>query len=267
MNRDAFDADDGDRGLDAERDADGTDTADDGHASDAREPSPATIPPGDPVSARTVGDLSVPLRTALDERVTGYLVVQPARSILLGERARAVVTFDDGVPVLAYETSGDVGGPDALAAVAGDTPARAELYRLDEATLAPFHDRRDCRVPPDAPALELADDESLAGRTRERAPDDRGGDAESAAAAFLADEDRIEAIRAEARSQAREHATEWGLTDQLAVDDSRADPPAGTERKRPDSSDEAVGSDSGDGTERPDWNDGGGVASRDENDG
>ncbi|MFB6193906.1 MAG: hypothetical protein ABEI75_02470 [Halobaculum sp.] len=182
-------------------------------------PDPAAIPRGNLVSARTVGDIAEPLWTALDRELTGYLVIEPARSILLDDRSRAVVTFSDGVPVLAYETSGDVGGPDALAAVAEETPARAELYRLADDTLAPFHERRDCRVAPDAPALELAADHALADRTRAAAParDDPAG--ESAAAAFLDDEDRVAAIRADARAQARERAEEWGLTDQL-VDDS-----------------------------------------------
>ncbi|MXR43303.1 hypothetical protein GRX01_18435, partial [Halobaculum sp. WSA2] len=50
------------------------------------------------------------------------------------------------------------------------------------------------------------------------APADRraaGGD-HDALAAFLADEERVEAVRREARAEARARADEWGLGDQLA---------------------------------------------------
>ena len=70
-------------------------------------------------------------------------------------------------------------------------------------------------------------DAGLAARTREAAPDERlgdGADEDDAVAAFLADDDRIDAIREQARSEARDRAAEWGLDDALAEPNDSADP-------------------------------------------
>jgi hypothetical protein len=177
------------------------------------------LPRGRLVRARVVSDPGTAFRVALRRRLTGYAVLEPQDSLLLDADRRGVVTFDDGVPVLAYDAATDRGGPDALADFAVPGPYRVELFSLDAADLAEVHDTPELRVPPGMPAEAVADDPDLAARTRDRAPDERlaeaGGD-ESAVASFLADEAKIEAIRADARAEARERAAEWGLDDQLA---------------------------------------------------
>ncbi len=177
------------------------------------------LPRGDLVRSRVVGDPGDPLRTALDRSLDGYLVLRPQRALLLDGDATGVVTVAEGVPVLAYEERSDVGGRAALERVAGPGPHRADCYRVDPAALAAVHDRDDGRlaVTPGGPADRLADDPALVERTREHAPVERldaAGDPD-AVAAFLADEDRIEAIRERARAEAEARAAEWGLADQL----------------------------------------------------
>ncbi|PSQ06758.1 hypothetical protein BRC97_05645 [Halobacteriales archaeon QS_6_71_20] len=180
---------------------------------------------GELVRARVATAFADPLAAALDDGLSGYLRVEPGEALLGGDGAAAVITLDDGVPVLAYDGSGDADGPAALAALSGAEPARVESYRLPDRALASLHgaDADDAdpvapfRVAPDAPARELADADALAARTREAADDDRrrpGGD-HGALAAFLADEERVEAVRAEARAEAEARAAEWGLTDHL----------------------------------------------------
>ena len=170
--------------------------------------------------SRVVDDPAVPLRAALDRGLDGYLVLEPQDALLLGDEAAAVVTLADGVPVLAYEEGGDAGGRAALDRAAGPGPYRAELYAVDRAALDSLHDAAadDLAVTPGGPADRLADDGELAARTRDRAPDDRlDANADpDAVEAFLADEERVAAIRDRAREEARERAREWGLTDQLA---------------------------------------------------
>ncbi|TKX85377.1 hypothetical protein EXE43_13970, partial [Halorubrum sp. SS5] len=73
---------------------------------------------------------------------------------------------------------------------------------------------------------------ALAERTREAAPDERlrdGADEDDAVAAFLADDERIDAIREQARAEARDRAAEWGLDDALDESGDSADraPPLG----------------------------------------
>ena len=177
------------------------------------------IPEGRLCRSRTDADVGETLAGVLDRRLTGYVVFEPQGSILRGGDERAVVTFEDGVPVLAYHAPSDAGGTDALAALPGGV-FHAEWYELPADALAEAHRVDALEVPPTAPADRLADDDALAERTREAAPDDRlrGAETTDAVAAFLADEDRIEAIREEARAEAEERAAEWGLTDQLDGD-------------------------------------------------
>jgi hypothetical protein len=181
------------------------------------------LPRGRLVRSRVVRDPGTALRIALDRSLTGYAVLEPQDSLLLDGDRRGVVTFSDGVPVLAYDTESDRGGTDALADFAVPGPYSVELYRLDPTDLEEPHDTPELRVPPGLPAEELADDPQLASETRERAPEERlstSDDEGSAVAAFLEDESKIDAIREEARTEARDRADEWGLSDQLVDADS-----------------------------------------------
>lgn len=174
------------------------------------------VPQGELVRARVVDDLAAPLERALEERFTGYVVLEPGGSLLLGDDIAGLLTFADGVPVVAYCETTDEGGVDALAALAGPGPCAVERYELPRTALEPVHDTPSFRVPPGAPAEELAGAPTLAARTRDRAPDERLDDGGgSAVAAFLRDEERIAEIQREARAEAKQRAAEWGLDDQL----------------------------------------------------
>ena len=180
------------------------------------------IPRGTLLRSRVVSDVGTTLSRALDRGLTGYATLVPQETLLLEGDARGVLTFADGVPVLAYNTVTDRGGPDALAELAVPGPYRVELYAVDDDRLDAAHEEDALRVAPGAAATELADDSALADRTREAAPDERvtgpAADDADAVAAFLADDDRIEAIREQARAEAAERADEWGLDEALADD-------------------------------------------------
>jgi len=201
----------------------------DGTESD--EPPELRIPRGALLRSRVVSDVATTLSRALDRELTGYATLVPQETLLLAGDARGVLTFADGVPVLAYNTVTDSGGPDALAELAVPGPYRVELYAVDDDGLDAAHEADALRVAPGAAATELADDPALADRTREAAPDERLADSEAddadAVAAFLADDDRIEAIRERAREEAAERADEWGLDAALA-DGSGGDADTGT---------------------------------------
>lgn len=175
------------------------------------------IPRGRLVRSRVVPDVRTVLVDALDRDLTGYVVVEPQSALLLGDDGAGVMTFEDGVPVLAYHTGTDEGGATGLAAFAGTGPCHVDCYELDASALAEAHDTPELQVPAGMPAERLAGDPALADRTRERAPDDRQAPTEpDAVVAFLDDADRIEAIRREARDEARRRAEEWGLDDHLS---------------------------------------------------
>ena len=202
--------------MSGSQDGDGSD--DDRSDGDGSESAALTIPRGTLLRSRVVSDVGTTLSRALDRELTGYATLVPQETLLLSGEARGVITFDGGVPVLAYNTVTDSGGPDALAELAVPGPYRVELYAVDESGLAAAHEEEALRVAPDAAATELADDADLADRTRDAAPDERlqaGDDEDDAVAAFLADDDRIDAIREQARSEARDRAAEWGLDDAL----------------------------------------------------
>lgn len=171
------------------------------------------IPEGELLRSRVVTDLSPALEDALDRRLDGYVVLAPRDALLGDTDDRGVVTFEGGVPRLAYHAGTDRGGPPALADVAPG-PYRFELYALDAATLSVPHDADELRVPPGNVAERLAGDGALAERTRavagaEEEPD--GGALE----AFLEDEAAVEEIRESARAEAERRAAEWGFEDAI----------------------------------------------------
>ena len=172
------------------------------------------LPRGELLRQRTVTDLATHLETALDDRLTGYARLESQDSLLLDADGIGVLTFEDGVPTVAYHTGTDAGGTEALADIAVSGPYRVELYRLDHDVLAPAHETADLTIPPAAPAERLAGDPELAERIREIAPDTRlGGDEQTtdAVAAFLEDGETIETIRERARDEAKTSAEKWGF--------------------------------------------------------
>lgn len=184
------------------------------------------LPRGELVRSRVVADPSTALAEALDRRLTGYAVLEPQEVLLLDGESAGVLTFEDGVPVLAYHPGTDRGAAAALAALAEPGPYSADLYRLDADDLAAAHDVEELRVAPGAPAERLAGDPALADRTREAAPADRttaGGT--DPVTAFLEDDEKIAAIRDQARAEAERRAAEWGLDEVLEGDDRETDSP------------------------------------------
>lgn len=177
------------------------------------------LPRGRLQRRRVVEDMATPLANALATDLTGYARLESQEALLLSADGVGVLTFAEGVPVVAYHTGTDAGGPAALADIAAAGPYRVERYELDVETLAPVHDAADLRVPPGMPAERLAGDPALADRTRAAAPDWTGeaveaeapADGPGAVEAFLEDEAKIEAIRERAREEATERAREWGF--------------------------------------------------------
>ncbi|MFB6142897.1 MAG: hypothetical protein ABEJ30_06095 [Halorientalis sp.] len=176
------------------------------------------LPRGELVRSRVVSDPGGALTAALDCRLTGYAVLEPQDTLLLDGDGRGVLTFAAGVPVQAYHAGSERGGADALAALAVPGPYRVELVETGGNAPPSLDGSPAETVPPGMPAERLAGDPDLAARTRRLAPEtagggtDRGKDADPVAA-FLDDEEKIEAIREQARETARERAAEWGLDD------------------------------------------------------
>ena len=184
------------------------------------------LPRGRLDRSRVVTDPRDTLADVLDRELTGYAVFESQETLLLDGEGRGVITFTDGVPVLTYHTGTDRGGPPALADLAVPGPYHVSLYTLAPADLESAHEAQDLRVPPGMPAERLGGDPALADSTRRAAPDRRlpsadrdtaAADAEdgpteqSAVEAFLDDSEKIEAIKQQARSEARERAQQWEL--------------------------------------------------------
>ena len=178
------------------------------------------LPQGRLVRQRVVSDPGTALSSALEMELTGYARLESQDALLLDADGVGVVTFERGIPVVAYHTATDTAGEDALADIAVAGPYRLELYELDAEVLVEVHATEAFRVRPETPAERLAGDPQLATRTREAAPGDRlteresdtDGDA-SAVEAFLDDEEKIAAIRERAREEAEARAAEWGFAE------------------------------------------------------
>jgi hypothetical protein len=174
------------------------------------------LPSGRLVRERVVTDLGTVLSTALSDELTGYALLESQDALLLDADGVGVVTFDEGIPRVAYHTGTDSAGEGALADVAVAGPYRLELYELDPGGLTEIHDTDAWTVPPGLPAEQLAGEPELAARTRaaagtERVDRDSEHAGESAVEAFLDDEETIADIQQRAREQATERAEEWGF--------------------------------------------------------
>jgi len=207
------------------------------------------LPDGQLVRSRVVADLRTVLVDALDRTHTGYAVLKPQSALLLADPGEGILTFDQGVPVVAFHTGTDRGGPEALADLAAEGPYRLELVAAPD-EMGTIHDSDRFRVPPGMPAERLAGDQPLADRTREQvsshmtprspgtpvdSPGDQQGtkpapneaveemttpaadqsadtpDRPGAVEAFLDNEEKIAAIRESARQEAHQRAADWGF--------------------------------------------------------
>lgn len=175
------------------------------------------LPRGELRRRRVVTDLETPLGTILDDRLTGYARLEAQDSLLLDADGVGVLTFETGIPVLAYHTGTDNGGPTALADISVSGPYRVELYELTHTALSAAHEATELQVPPGMPAEQLAGSPELAERTREHAPSDRLSSTGSATTErdaieeFLDNEEAIAEIRERARKEATMRADEWNL--------------------------------------------------------
>lgn len=167
--------------------------------------------------ARVVEDAATALALVLDRDLTGYAEFTPQDALLLDDDGAGVLAFEDGVPTHVKHSGSGRGGDAALADLAVPGPLRVECYAGGD---PPVPETDQFAVAPGTPAERLAGDSALADRTRAAAPSDRTqtGAAESmdAVAAFLEDDEKIDALRERASEEATERADEWGFGDQLA---------------------------------------------------
>ncbi len=179
------------------------------------------LPQGELLRRRVLTDVGTVLATALDRELTGYARLEPQETLLLGADGVGVLTFEAGVPVAAYHTGTDAGGPDAVADIGQRGPYRLELYELDAGVIERIHEDDSLLVPPAMPASQLGGDPELQERTRKQAPAERLGDEQptenrlAAVEEFLDDSDRVEKIQERARTEAESRADDWNFpTDQ-----------------------------------------------------
>ncbi len=172
------------------------------------------IPDGELLRSRVLTALAPALSDVLNRRLDGYALLSSRDSLLGTDDESGVITFEAGVPVLAYHSGTDRGGPAALDDI-GPPPYRFELYALNADALELPHRTDDLRVPPGAVAERLTDEPSLADRTRGLAGEVLDDRSEDTVEAFLEDEAAIDDIRQSAREEALDRADEWGFADAI----------------------------------------------------
>lgn len=168
------------------------------------------LPEGQTSFDRVVDAMDGPLDAALEDGLTGYGVIVPQGNLLGEDSGKGILWFEDGIPIGARHTGTGRTGSAALADLAEIGPYQVRMVATGNVDEMYAGDP----LPPAAPADRLAGNEALAARTREAAGSTAGGgpDAElDAVEAFLANEEKIEAIKRQAAEQARQRAREWGF--------------------------------------------------------
>ncbi len=158
---------------------------------------------------RVVMSLSDPLWEALETELLGYGEIVPQAGLLGDEAGQCILWFDGGVPVSAKHTGTGRTDSEAIADIAETGPYRVRLVETDDRGQI-----RDGTLSPAAPAEQVLGDAELTKRTRSvaDAPEPtESGDELDAVEAFLADEEKIEAIQKRAAMEARKRADEWGF--------------------------------------------------------
>ncbi len=183
-----------------------------------REP-PLGLGDGRLLQSRVIDEFETILETVLQEQITGYVRVEPGKTLILDAEERGVITFTDGIPMAAYHAGVDVAGDQALSKLSTLGPFRVELYAVSESRLTAIHNDHSLLVPPGRPAERLAGDPQLAERTRAMAPEQRleqaRQESEDALTAFLEDQSRIKELREQAQTEAKRRAKQWGLDSEL----------------------------------------------------
>jgi len=179
------------------------------------------IPRGDLLRSRVVSDVgTTTLARALDRELTGYATLVPQETLLLeGDDARGVVTFADGVPVLAYNTVSD-GGPDALAessrsrAPIASNCTRSRMARSRNRPRGRRAPRRPAPRRPNSPTTKRS---PTGPRRRPEERLDAGRDDDSdAVAAFLEDDERTDRSANRRAQRGGRAGVRVGLDDALA---------------------------------------------------
>lgn len=166
-------------------------------------------PEGQTQFDRVVMTLEAPLREALETELRGYGEIVPQAGLLGDEAGHCVLWFDGGIPVGATHTGTGRTDSAAVADIAETGPYRVKLVETADQVQI-----RDGDLSPAVPAEEVLGDAELARRTRELAvPEETAasGTELDAVEAFLADEEKIEAIQQRAAMEARKRAEEWGF--------------------------------------------------------
>ncbi len=180
-----------------------------------------SLPSGQPCFDRVVMSVDEPLAEALERELTGYGVIIPQAGLLGEATGKGILWFDRGVPCSARHTGTGRTDSEALADIAETGPYRVRLVDV----VLPETVRERDSLAPGAAAERVAGDPELAERTRRAAGGTASTDPDAeldAVEAFLADEDKIEAIQQQAAAEARTRAAEWGF-------DAIADPKEGEE--------------------------------------
>ncbi|GGL63399.1 hypothetical protein [Halocalculus aciditolerans] len=183
------------------------------------------------VFSRVLDDPGVCLDRALADAFTGVAAFE-ARAALVGDASDTYdLAFEDGVPTRAAARDADAAGPPVLSRLAEAAPCRVELradatrsFRSDATVDPPAVARaldRDRLVdqypaspesdPETGPDADESSPDPDAVNVGETAAGAEPAESVDALEAFLADEERVDALRERAREEAVERADEWGF--------------------------------------------------------
>ncbi|QZA87462.1 hypothetical protein K0C01_06425 [Salinarchaeum sp. IM2453] len=186
------------------------------------------LPEGQLLRSQTVNSLESIFQDCIEESRTGYIEIEASGAVLEETTGRNIIVIERGIPRAAYQTGTGQTGREALEGIPDIGPYHIMLYQADKTEITGLTEKAELSLT--LIIEQFIRDQSLAEELRERnniesrsaANNDRltasttGNDGLSS---FFEDESRIDKIQSDAREQAREQASEFGLENMIESTD------------------------------------------------
>lgn len=186
------------------------------------------LPEGQLLRSQTVNSLESIFQDCVEENRTGYIEIEASGAVWEETAGRNIIVIERGIPRAAYQTGTGQAGREALDEIPDIGPYHIMLYQVDKTEITGLTEEAELSltliveqfIRDKSLAEELRKSNSIESRSAENndklTASTTGNDGLSS---FFEDESRIHKIQSDAREQAQEQASEFGLENMIESTD------------------------------------------------